>query len=673
MDKKPLLIVDDSPVNLKILVNLLQGRYPIRVATRGEEALRLAAADPTPALILLDIVMPEMDGYEVCRRLKSNERTQDIPVIFLSSLNQAQDEALGFQAGAVDYLAKPVNPALLHARVETHLTLSAYMHRLKEERRLAEHHVEEAHKERAKAQVQRQRLEDQQRVLLRITRLALRQLPLEGCLSTVLEALSSLRWLEVENTGALFLADSRGSLVLAAHRGLSRRQADRCRRIKPGQCACGQAARNRESIWMSRMTPENSALVEEESDKGRYALPLLEGERLLGVLSLGMPADHLPVDGEVGFLEEVASTLATLLGRQIAEEKVRLNRLEVQRARNDMMNRLSIAAEFRDTETGLHIVRMGKYAATIAGRLGWDEARCEEIELAAPMHDVGKIGIEDGILKKPGRLTEEEYAVMQRHGLIGATMLEGSDPLLRLAREIALTHHERWDGSGYPRRLMGEAIPLSGRICAIADVFDALTMERPYKKAWPVEQAVAYLQERSGRDFEPELVLIFLEILPEILEIKALYRDDCINPREVLPMLPVRAEAGSWAAWDPGYSVGSDVIDTHHRYLFELGNRLHAAIVGRQGVEQVGKVLHALEQYTRVHFAAEERLMHQVGYLKQESHELLHRAFERELVRFQEELFFNPLTVGEEMMLFLRDWLMAHVGKSDREILLEKN
>jgi putative two-component system response regulator len=156
----------------------------------------------------------------------------------------------------------------------------------------------------------------------------------------------------------------------------------------------------------------------------------------------------------------------------------------------------------------------------LARRLGFDEAQCELLLHASPMHDIGKIGIPDHILLKPGKLTAEEWEIMKTHTTIGAHILEGDDSeLLNFAREIAISHHEKWDGGGYPHGLAGEAIPLSGRIVAIADVFDALTSERPYKKPWPVEEAVAYIREQSGSHFEPRIVKEFLACLPEILVI----------------------------------------------------------------------------------------------------------------------------------------------------------
>ena len=199
---------------------------------------------------------------------------------------------------------------------------------------------------------------------------------------------------------------------------------------------------------------------------------------------------------------------------------------ELRRTQLQVVQRLGMAAEHRDEETGNHILRMSHTAALLARAVGWSEADCELILNASPMHDIGKIGIPDAILLKPGKFEPYEWEIMKGHAVIGGKLLDGDDsPLMRMAREIALTHHEKWDGSGYPNGLAGEAIPQVGRIAALADVFDALTSERPYKKAWSVEDAVATIQESSGTHFDPALVAVFLQQLPGILEIHARFAE----------------------------------------------------------------------------------------------------------------------------------------------------
>jgi putative two-component system response regulator len=186
---------------------------------------------------------------------------------------------------------------------------------------------------------------------------------------------------------------------------------------------------------------------------------------------------------------------------------------ELQEAQIETIHRLALAAEYRDDDTGQHVQRVSQNSALIAAAMGWPEGEVELIRKASPLHDVGKIGIPDDILLKPGKLTPEEWTVMKSHTVIGAKILSGSRfPLLQMAEEIALTHHEKWDGSGYCPGLGGENIPLSGRIVAVADVFDALTHERPYKKAWLVSDALAEISSQSGRHFDPAVVEAFMAL-----------------------------------------------------------------------------------------------------------------------------------------------------------------
>lgn len=207
--------------------------------------------------------------------------------------------------------------------------------------------------------------------------------------------------------------------------------------------------------------------------------------------------------------------------KAVLEEMVRSRTEELRRTRLQIVQRLGMAAEYRDEETGNHILRMSHMCALLARAIGWSEDDCELILNASPMHDIGKIGIPDAIMLKPGKFEPHEWEIMKTHAAIGEKLLDGDDSdLMCMAREIALTHHEKWDGSGYPNGLDGEAIPLSGRIAALADVFDALTSVRPYKKAWTVEAAVDLIKDNSGRHFDPALVEVFLQELPRILTIR---------------------------------------------------------------------------------------------------------------------------------------------------------
>lgn len=202
------------------------------------------------------------------------------------------------------------------------------------------------------------------------------------------------------------------------------------------------------------------------------------------------------------------------------EEIVRDRTRDLRQSQLEIVQRLGRAIDTRDADTGEHVVRMSRYVARFAEALGMPPSKCELLMHAAPLHDIGKIGVPDAILLKPGPLSPEEWRQMQAHTTIGAAMLEGSSSqLMQEARQIALCHHERWDGKGYPRGLAGDDIPLSARIASISDVFDALTTPRPYKSAWSLDAAVAEIDAQRGRLFEPGLVDLFHELLPELLEL----------------------------------------------------------------------------------------------------------------------------------------------------------
>jgi response regulator RpfG family c-di-GMP phosphodiesterase len=210
-------------------------------------------------------------------------------------------------------------------------------------------------------------------------------------------------------------------------------------------------------------------------------------------------------------------------------EKVEERTQQIRERERELIFRISRAAEFRDPETGAHIQRMAHYSEIIARGMGLDQAQCQLILQAAPMHDVGKIGIPDYILLKPGRLTPEEFVVMKRHAELGYELLKDSgSEIMQTGAEIAMAHHEKFDGSGYPNGSSGESIPLFGRIVAVADVFDALTSERPYKKAWSLEEACRFLEEGKGTHFDPLCVATFLGAWNEVLEVRQRFRDEAV-------------------------------------------------------------------------------------------------------------------------------------------------
>ena len=213
--------------------------------------------------------------------------------------------------------------------------------------------------------------------------------------------------------------------------------------------------------------------------------------------------------------------------KDVLEQMVRERTEELHHTRLQVVQRLGKAAEYRDEETGNHILRMSHICALLARKVGWDDAQCDLILNASPMHDIGKIGIPDAVLQKPGKFEPHEWEIMKTHAAIGAKLLDGDESdLMQMAKVIAISHHEKWDGSGYPHGLSGEDIPISGRIAALADVFDALTSVRPYKKAWTVEAAVDLIKENSGKHFDPTLVEAFLEELPNILAISERFAEE---------------------------------------------------------------------------------------------------------------------------------------------------
>lgn len=239
--------------------------------------------------------------------------------------------------------------------------------------------------------------------------------------------------------------------------------------------------------------------------------PSLEDPSVLNVV----PFDDLQVD----LIQSIASQAA------VAISNAKLNE-DIKKAYLDTIYRLSIAAEYKDQDTASHIKRMSLYSRVLAKNLGMSDREVELMLYSSPMHDVGKLGVPDAILLKPGPLNPEERAVMENHTVYGAKIMEGSESeVLEYSRVIAMTHHEKWNGKGYPQKLAGEDIPLTGRIVALADVFDALTSRRPYKRAWTVEEAVAEITKDSGTHFDPKLIECFLNSVEEIKYIYAQHKD----------------------------------------------------------------------------------------------------------------------------------------------------
>ncbi len=335
LSNNKILLVDDTKINIDILVQTLKDKYKLGVALDGQKALQYVKSHKVD-LILLDILMPEMDGFEVCRKLKENPVTQKIPIIFITAVGDLDHKTKGFELGAVDYITKPFDITEVQARIKTHLMLK-----------------------------------------------------------------NALEALESQNT--------------------------------------------------------------------------------------------------------------------ILDEKVKERTRELEDAQIEIIERLSTAAEFRDEETGNHVKRMSNYCKLLALACGLSEEESAMIALASTMHDLGKIGVPDNILLKPGKLTADEWAIMKIHPTTGSKMLAGSkSEIIIMAERIALTHHEKWDGTGYPNGLSGKDIPLEGRIACLCDVFDALTSTRPYKEAWSAKKAFKEIKVCRGTFFDPELADLFLKLSSKI-------------------------------------------------------------------------------------------------------------------------------------------------------------
>jgi len=268
----------------------------------------------------------------------------------------------------------------------------------------------------------------------------------------------------------------------------------------------GSAGKMSSGVWIERGDDEEEYPLE-------ATIYNLKGRHILTIEYLGETYHE-----QVRTLQTARENMLT---NERLEEEVRKRTAQIREREEQIAMRLLTAAGFRDEETGAHVRRIGLYSEVIGEALGWNKQHVDDIRIAAPMHDLGKIGIPDRILQKPGKLTKEEYVHMQQHPIIGGKMLGGSSiPIFHMATDIAECHHEKWDGSGYPKGLSGENIPISARIVALADVYDALIHKRVYKEAMPEDEVIDYLKEQSGKHFDPKIVELFLDLLPQIRRIK---------------------------------------------------------------------------------------------------------------------------------------------------------
>lgn len=352
---------------------------------------------------------------------------------------------------------------------------------------------------------------------------------LDKMLARLFDLLQTLPGILVQPRSLILLQTSRRALIQVAQHGLPPAWAQAEMTIPPA----GPVAAEEAEAFLATPASLDPPLVLPglAADAPCFVLPLNEGEHVAGRALLFIDPAWQPDAVEFEFMSDLAKALSVLVSRCVINETLRVREVELEDARTDAIRRLGTASEYRDNETGMHIMRMTHFATAIAKAMGLPAETRELLAICAPMHDVGKIGIPDYILLKPGRLTPEEFEVMKGHARLGHELLQGSgSEVLRAGAEIALTHHEKYDGSGYPRGLKGTQIPLFGRIVAVADVFDALTSERPYKKAWSLDDACRYLEEGRGKHFDPLCVEAFLAGWEEILEIRRRFQDEELAP-----------------------------------------------------------------------------------------------------------------------------------------------
>ena len=497
-----------------------------------------------------------------------------------------------------------------------------------------------------------------------VLRIGLQHQPFRRQLGEILEQVTRLSWLGAQGRGAIFIANNQGDLILTAEHGMPEGVKKLCAKVASGRCACGKAARDRKIVFSPQ--PEFDAPVELDGNDvaAHFSIPLLGADQsVLGVLVLYVEKDHQPQPFEETFLQTLGATVSNILVTQNLQMKSEINHIRFQRAQRDVVEKLVLASEYRDNETGAHIRRMSKYSRIIGQHAGLTEHQLDILESAAPMHDIGKVGIPDHIMLKPGALEDHEIEVMRTHPTIGANLLQGDHELIKAGREIALSHHEHWDGNGYPQGLQGIEIPLFGRICAIADVYDALTTSRPYKQAWPREKALDLIESLAGSQFDPELVKAFMKGLWEILAVQARYSEEGDESKLELP--PGKADfPDPLITWTDDLSVHNEAIDKQHRFLIDRLNLVHHAIQEHDTKALMTTLMDA-KSYAQIHFRAEEKHMERAGYPELSTHRRLHEIFVGRVDQLVEEIREHPLATTGDLIIYMRDWVLKHIQTVD--------
>nr|WP_243137262.1 HD domain-containing phosphohydrolase [Desulfofundulus thermobenzoicus] len=470
--------------------------YETIPAADGEEALQQVARQ-APDLILLDVMMPRLDGFAVCRQIKGNEATRFIPVLLVTALNQPADRIMGIEAGADDFLTKPVDELELSARVRSLLRVKKLNDQLLD----AHAHIND--------------LAAQTGRLLKIFD------PLGFILESGLAELLRETLFKDPQKGPeavlVGMRDARGNFTGWLYREKEAGKGSCAEPVVlklPGICCQEQ------DILYSNWTETAGSLTEYQCHFDPLILQRLGPVRNF-VAYRSDPLVMLAFNYRQPVGRYVADIFRSLMTYSHFLKLVSDQIKEVEDAFLYTVGALARAAEANDEETGNHILRVGAFARLLAEELRCPEPFVRTISYAAQMHDVGKIHIHPDILRKPGRLTPEEWEIMKQHTVYGAVIL-GDSPRLAMAREIALGHHEKYDGSGYPAGLRGEAVPLSARIAALADVYDALRHKRSYKPAFSHEEASLIITEGDGRvepgHFDPDVLRAFQRIAPAFEE-----------------------------------------------------------------------------------------------------------------------------------------------------------
>ncbi len=514
-----ILVVDDTPDNLRLLVRLLSEQgYKVRVATDGPHAIEAAQANP-PDLILLDVMMMGMDGYEVCRRLKDDAQTREVPIIFLSALDQTRDKVKAFTSGGVDYITKPFQVAEVLARVKTHLALQMAQKHLEEKtnqlervntelaREIAERKLEILAREQAQAALLQAHDELEARVNARTAELSTANSALRAEIAERKRVEAALRENE---TRYHTLFENANDAIFILHR--DRLSECNTKTLEMFGCTREQIVGQTLDQFSPATQPDGGNSKEKMLDK---IARVLQGEPQQFEWQL-LRCDGLPFSAEVSLnrieLSKqlfVQAIVHDITERKKAEQQIQQLNVDLLSAYDATLEGWAHALDLRDRETEGHSQRVTEMTIRLARAMGMDEAELIHVKRGALLHDIGKMGLPDHILFKPGKLNEEEWCTMRLHPVFAYEMLS-KIAFLKPALDIPYCHHEKWDGTGYPRGLRGEQIPLAARLFAVADVWDALRSDRIYRKAWTVTQAEAYIRVEAGSHFDPQVVPIFL-------------------------------------------------------------------------------------------------------------------------------------------------------------------